>query len=891
MSNYNHQKIEKKWQKVWKQNKFKNWTAGNFSKKKKFYILDMFPYPSGDGLHVGHIEGYTATDIYSRYLRMNGFNVLHPMGFDAFGLPAENYAIKNKVHPTVVTQRNISHFKAQMEMMGLSYDWQRELQTCDPEYYKWTQWIVLQMFHHGLAYQSVRPINWCPSCKTGLANEDLENGRCERCGSEIERRPMRQWFLKITDYADRLLEDLEILNWPEGVKEMQKNWIGKSHGYEFEFVVQMDADDTPIKTDSNQRKSAFHQQKYASIRTFTTRLDTIFGATFLVLAPEHPLAENLATPEHKNRIFQYINQSKNKTDLVREVEKEKTGVFTGSYAINPANQKRIPVWVADYVMMGYGTGAVMGVPAHDERDFAFAKKFNLEIIEVISPDGKKHLLEEAFTDVDSGFLINSGPFDRMPPIPAQEKIANFINAQKTVHYKLEDWGFDRQRYWGEPMPLVFCNECKKRVENSKFQIPNDKQIENWKLKIGNLSFSLGEASNPGWIGLEEKDLPLKLPKVKYYEPTGTGESPLAGIESWVNVKCPNCGKPAKRETNTMPQWAGSCWYYLAFVLGDKKLKLKASRAKQFWDQKVLRYWLGGGVDFYVGGVEHATRHLIYARFWHKFLFDIGVLPDKEPFAKLVNQGMILGSDGQKMSKSLGNVVNPDEIIKKYGADCVRMYEMFMGPLEASKPWDINGIVGVYRFLNRVWQMSCEAWNVKRGAKNPKSEIRNPKSVIDKEATQNVQRLLHQTIKKVGEDILAMQFNTAVSSLMEFSNAFNEDKTKLSNKDKQKVISQLVLILLPFAPHLSSEIWSWQNKTAAELQKWPKYNPVWLKKQNYIYAVQVNGKVRDTLRVPVSLPQDEVVKKAKSSGKISKWLSGKKIKQTIFVKDRIINFVV
>ena len=878
MSGYNHQKIEKKWQKAWKQSKFRNWTAENFSRKKKFYILDMFPYPSGDGLHVGHIEGYTATDIYSRYLRMNGFNVLHPMGFDAFGLPAENYAIKNKVHPAVVTQKNINHFKAQMEMMGLSYDWQRELQTCDPEYYKWTQWIVLQMFHHGLAYQSVRPINWCPSCKTGLANEDLENGKCERCGSDIERRPMRQWFLKITDYADRLLEDLGALDWPEGVKEMQKNWIGKSHGYEFEFAV------------------PGHEEK---IRTFTTRLDTIFGVTFLVLAPEHSLAEKLTTEEHRNRILQYVSQSKNKTDLAREVEKEKTGVFTGSYAVNPANQKRIPVWVADYVMMGYGTGAIMGVPAHDERDFAFAKKFNLEIIEVISPDGKEHSLDEAFTDTETGFLINSGPFDRMSPMPAQEKIANFINAQKTVHYKLEDWGFDRQRYWGEPMPLVYCENCHNKLKSANYQLPSTNEIENvenWKLKIGNLSFSLGEATNPGWVGLKEKDLPLTLPKVKYYEPTDTGESPLANIESWVNVKCPNCGKLAKRETNTMPQWAGSCWYYLAFALGNKKLKLKATEAKRFWDQKVLKYWLGsrlaprnstprneGGVDFYVGGVEHATRHLIYARFWHKFLFDHGVLPGKEPFAKLVNQGMILGSDGEKMSKSRGNVVNPDEIIRKYGADSVRMYEMFMGPLETAKPWDTNGIVGVYRFLSRVHFLANEAYNKKQKGKLAKKS--------DPATTKKTKQLLHQTIKKVSEDILAMQFNTAVSSLMEFSNAFNEAKDKISNQDKQKLISQLVLILFPFAPHLSSEIWSWQNKAAAELQKWPKYNPALLRKQSSTYAVQVNGKVRDTLRVLASLSQDGVIKKARTSGKISKWLQGKKIKQTIFVKDRVINFVI
>ncbi|KKS06978.1 MAG: Leucine-tRNA ligase, partial [Parcubacteria group bacterium GW2011_GWB1_41_4] len=638
---YDHSKIEKKWQKIWQKNKFKSWQARNLSKKKKFYILDMFPYPSGDGLHVGHIEGYTATDIYSRYLRMNNYNVLHPMGFDAFGLPAENYAINNKVHPASVTEKNIKHFHEQMEMMGLSYDWSRDLETCDPEYYKWTQWIVLQMFHRGLAYQSTRPINWCPSCKTGLANEDLEDGKCERCKSDIIRQPMRQWFLKITDYADRLLEDLKDLDWPEGVKEMQKNWIGKSHGYEFDFSL------------------AGREEK---IGVFTTRLDTIFGATFLVLAPEYPLLENLTLPEYRSRVLQYIAQSKNKTDLARETEKEKTGVFTGSYAINPANQKRIPIWVADYVMMGYGTGAVMGVSAHDERDFTFAKKFGLEIIEVISPDGKGHILDEAYTDIDSGTLINSGPFDRTPSIPAQEKIANFIGAKKTIHYKLEDWGFDRQRYWGEPMPLIFCENCKKSVENSKPNPRNSKQISDKKFKIKNREYSLGEIINPGWVGLKEKDLPLTLPKVKYYEPTGTGESPLANIESWVKTKCPKCGFLARRETNTMPQWAGSCWYYLAFALGDKQLKLKGKDVKKFWNQKILKYWKE--VDFYVGGVEHATRHLIYARFWHKFLFDLGILSNKEPFAKLVNQGLILGPDGEKMSKSRGNVVNPDEIVEK-----------------------------------------------------------------------------------------------------------------------------------------------------------------------------------------------------------------------------------
>ncbi|KKT89181.1 MAG: Leucine-tRNA ligase [Parcubacteria group bacterium GW2011_GWC1_45_9] len=867
---YNHNQIEKKWQKAWKKKNFRLWQAENFSKKKKFYILDMFPYPSGDGLHVGHIEGYTATDIYSRFLRMQGLNVLHPMGWDAFGLPAENYAIKNKVHPLAITQKNINHFREQSETIGLSYDWTREVSTCDPEYYKWTQWIVLKMFEKGLAYQSIRPINWCPSCKTGLANEDLENGRCERCKSEIERRPMRQWFLKITDYADRLLQDLKPLNWPEGVKEMQKNWIGKSFGYEFEFA----SPGIPEK-----------------IKVFTTRLDTIFGVTFLVLAPEHPLVNKLTTAENRERVRQYVSQSKNKTELAREAEKEKTGVFTGSYVVNPANHKRVPVWVADYVMMTYGTGAVMGVPAHDERDFAFAKKFALEIIEVISPDGQEHLLDEAYTDVDDGVLIHSGPFDRTPPKLAQEKIANFMNAKKAVHYKLEDWGFDRQRYWGEPMPLVYCENCHNKLKNANYQLPITNEIskiENWKLKIGNLGFSLGEAMNPGWIGLKEKDLPLTLPKVKYYEPTGTGESPLANIESWVNVKCPNCGSKAKRETNTMPQWAGSCWYYLAFALGNKQIKLKASQAKKFWDRKILEYW--SPVDFYVGGVEHATRHLIYARFWHKFLFDLGVLPDVEPFAKLVNQGLISGSDGEKMSKSRGNVVNPDEIVKKFGADSVRIYEMFMGPLEAAKPWDTNGIVGIYRFLNRVWQTAI---NLQQKTYNKKQKTRSNQSTNkpDKEETNKIKRLLHQTIKKVTEDIKAMQFNTAISAQMEFLNGFIDAKTRLSEKDRKDFLSQFILLLYPFAPHLASEVWSFSNKTLIESGKWPKFDEALFKKQSFVYAIQVNGKIRDTLTAPLSMSQEEIVKKSSMSPKVSKWLQGKKLKQTIFVKDKIVNFVV
>ena len=891
MKKYDFARIEKKWQRAWEKSGFSSWRAKNSGTAKKMFILDMFPYPSGEGLHVGHLEGYTATDIYARFLRMNGWNVLHPMGWDAFGLPAENYAIQNKIHPNVAMKKNIARFKKQIQSVGLSYDWSRELATSDPAYYKWTQWMFLQMFHHGLAYESNEPINWCPLCKTTLANEDLENGRCERCKSLIERKPMRQWVLRITMYADRLLNDLKQLEWSESVKEMQRNWIGKSTGYEFSFRIKNSRETLPV---------------------FTTRLDTLYGVTFVVLAPEHPLVESITTPEQKEKVRLYMREGASKTDLDRAAEKEKTGVFSGAYAIHPITKQEIPIWIADYVLMDYAFGSVMGVPAHDERDFAFAHKYHLPIREVISPDGKSHEpLSSAYTDIATGMLIHSGPFDRLSVKQAAPKIAAFMSAQQAVKYKLQDWTFARQRYWGEPFPLVFCEQCKKRVENSKFRVPLlHSGLNCWKLparrslgaggKIGNLNFTLGEVMNPGWIGVPEEKLPVVLPNVTHYEPTGTGASPLASIDTWVSVKCPKCGGPAKRETDTMPQWAGSCWYYLGFILGQDKLKLSAKRAKLFWDQKVLKYWLttgrrdsgggglvhrsfsGGGVGFYVGGTEHATRHLIYARFWHKFLQDIGVVPNKEPFAKLVNQGMVLGSDGEKMSKSRGNVVNPDDIIKQYGADTLRMYEMFLGPLEASKPWDTNGIVGVHRFLSRVFSFAFE-----HASLAPKKRIAKSNAEIKKRA----HRLMHQTVKKVGDDISHMRFNTAISALMEFQNELLEYREHIAYTDMNKILNIFTLLLYPFAPHLASELWSMRNASRVEKQPWPKYNPAVLVRNTVTYVIQVSGKVRDTLTISVDAEQSEVIKQAQSCSKVSKWLETKKIKRVVFVKGKIVNFVV
>ena len=861
MAKYEPQKIERKWQEFWeKKGIFK---AKDFSDRPKIYILDMFPYPSGAGLHVGHPRGYIATDVIAHYMRMKGYNVLHPMGWDAFGLPAENYAIKTGIHPEISTKQNIARFKEQMKMIGLSYDWSREINTTDPEYYKWTQWIFLKFFHAGLVYNKTLPINWCPSCKTGLANEEVVGGKCERCGAEVTKKEIPQWVLKITAYAEKLLEGLDKLDWPEKIKEMQRNWIGKSEGAMIKFQI-----------------VNFKFQ----IEVFTTRADTIFGATFLVLAPEHPLVLEITTPEYKEKVEKYIEETKKKLDVERQEEKEKTGVFTGAYAINPATGKKIPIWVADYVLPYYGTGAIMAVPAHDQRDFEFAKKYGLPIIEVISQNSKlktqnhnsklKTKLEKAYEG--EGMLVNSGQFDGMPSQKAREEIVKWLKlkglAEFAINYKLRDWIFSRQRYWGEPIPLVFCPECKKRVENSNIQIPNSKQIPISKsqipnkFKIQNYEYSLGEILNPGWVAIPEEDLPLTLPKVEKYQPTGTGESPLAGIKEWVETKCPKCGAPARRETNTMPQWAGSCWYFIRYV--DPK------NSRTLADKKLMEYWLP--VDFYVGGAEHAVLHLLYARFWTKFLYDQEILPFDEPFLKLRNQGLILAPDGQKMSKSKGNVINPDDLVREYGADAFRLYEMFMGPFDQPIAWDPKGILGTKRFLQRVWQIFQKF-------KTQKSKL--------KTTTQNLKlkRKLHQTIKKVTEDIEAMKFNTAIASMMEFINELQNSNCKLQNEDFKKFL----IILAPFAPHFAEELYHQIEKTDKSIfeEKWPEYDKNLIEEEMITLIVQINGKVRDQIQVKKGISEKEAKEKALQSEKVQRWLKGKEIKKVIFVKDRLVNFVV
>ncbi len=797
---YPFKKIEKKWQKIWKKNKYKNWKAKDF-KGKKIYILDMFPYPSGEGLHVGHVEGYTATDILARYYRMKGYNVLHPMGWDAFGLPAENYALKMKKNPMTFVPKNIKRYKNQMEMIGLSYDWDREINTTDPNYYKWTQWMFLKMYEKGLVYQKTAPINFCPSCKTGLANEEVIGGRCERCGSITEVKYLNQWHIKITAYADRLLEDLDELDWPENVKEMQRNWIGKSEGYEVTFKI------------AGEEKE---------IIIFTTRLDTIFGATFVVLAPEHPLSAKIPEEEYVSNVESYIENSLKRPERERKIEEEMSGVFTGRYAIHPITGERIPIWVSDYVLYYYGTGAIMGVPAHDSRDYRFAKKFGLKIISVVSPNKNEEPQNLPFEDY--GYLINSFDYNGLDSKTAIEEIGKYLEekglAKKAVYYKLRDWVFSRQRYWGEPIPLIKCPKC-------------------------------------GIVPVPEKDLPLKLPKVKSYEPTGTGESPLKNITKWVKTKCPKCKSDAERETHTMPQWAGSCWYYLRYI--DPK------NNKKFAGFQKLKYWLP--VDIYVGGVEHAVLHLLYARFWHKFLYDLNLVPTKEPFMKLVNQGIILGPDHEKMSKSRGNVINPDEVIEKYGADTLRMYEMFMGPLEAVKPWDTKGIIGIFRFLNKVWEYNKKVRKSKKKKEDTKINIE-----------------LNKTIKKVTEDIEAMKFNTAISSMMEFLNyVWDKEVTKTTWLN-------FIKILFPFAPHITQEIWSQYKKGFLDKEAWPKYDEKLLKEKEKLIIIQINGKKRDEMSVDVSASLEEIQKEALERTKVKKFLENKKVHKIIFVQDKILNIV-
>ncbi len=1197
MKDYDHKKIESKWQKIWEKKKI--YKTKDFA-SSKYYVLDMFPYPSGEGLHVGHPKGYIATDVISRFQRMNGKSVLHPMGFDAFGLPAENYAIKTKTNPEIAVKKNVARYKKQLEILGLDYDWSREINTTDPKYYKWTQWIFLQMFKKGLAYQSYEPINWCPSCKTGLANEDVEDGKCERCGTAIEKKPMRQWVLKITDYADRLLKDLDaedyvmpkivdetnphqpgkplvkryvahaivfdpktkkyliirnkkhgwdtviiggieegesavetairevreetgyvdiefkrllggqteghyytkhkgenriavaqgvyfelksdkrvpiadgedkddeilwvdekdfvpgkmvnsellvwlerikdpkkgfpkpLLEWPENIKEAQRNWIGRSEGALIKFKVAASSPQTrggaealrgggELKINTSPFNSPSTEgERGEALEVFTTRADTFFGVTYVVLAPEHSLIFNLKSLiSNWNEVDQYIKKSKQKTEIERTAEDKdtstgsvqaKTGVeIKGIKAINPANGEEVPVFVADYVLGDYGTGAVMAVPAHDERDFAFAKKYNLPIKNVVAPifvwegdkgawrknepevlrptvacfikhwseekylflrkkedsdagrgavvavaggidegenlaeAGGREILEEtgyrnakfikklgtpiyfrfystnsqqnriaelhpvyfelkngekeeisereknlhdsiwltednlkeffetrpfspifwkrlkgeAEVFVDSGILVNSGKFDGMKSEEAVKKITEEVGGRMVTKYKLRDWVFSRQRYWGEPIPLVFCENCKKRVEDSSSLDPNPYNL------------------NSGWVSVPEKDLPVKLPKVKNYEPTGTGESPLASIAKWVNVKCPKCKGKAKRETNTMPQWAGSSWYYLRYE--DPK------NNKKLVDPKKEKYW--SPVDFYVGGAEHATRHLIYARFWHKFLYDIGAVGTIEPFRKLQSVGLIMGSDGRKMSKRFGNVINPDDIVEKVGADSLRVYEMFMGPFDQTIAWSLDGVAGTRRFLEKVWRLK-EKFQIR----NPKSETKpeNSKSQIqNEEQNPKLEILLNQTIKKVGEDIEGMRFNTAVSQMMILANAFEKEE-----EIPQKFYEKFLRILAPFAPHITEELWNQLGyKKSIHLEPWPEYDVSKLQSDTIRIMVQVNGKVRDSFSAERGIGEEDAKKQALNSPNAKKWIDGKEIKKTIYIKDKLVSFVI
>ena len=799
---YNHKVVEKKWQKVWDDNKA--FAATDDYSKPKYYALVEFPYPSGQGLHVGHPRPYTALDIVARKRRMQGYNVLYPMGWDAFGLPTENYAIKNKIHPKEVTKNNVARFKAQLHSLGYSFDWDREINTTDPEYYKWTQWIFLKLFKAGLAYKKEMPINWCTSCKVGLANEEVVNGVCERCGAPVVRKVKSEWMLKITEYADKLIEGLDTVDYIERVKVSQKNWIGRSTGAEVDFQI---------------------KGKEDKLRIYTTRCDTLFGATYMVVSPEHPLLDKYKD-EIKNwsEIESYREQAARKSDFERsELAKDKTGVaIDGLVAINPVNEKEIPIWISDYVLMSYGTGAIMAVPAHDERDWEFAKKFNLPLIQVVAKDGEEvDINEAAFTDVATGVLINSGFLNGLQVKDAKEKMIEFLEEKKIgkakVNYKLRDWVFSRQRYWGEPIPIIHCDKC-------------------------------------GYVPLDESELPLMLPEVESYMPTDNGESPLAAMTDWVNVKCPCCGGPAKRETDTMPQWAGSSWYFLRYT-DPKNTEALASK-------EALKYWLP--VDWYNGGMEHTTLHLLYSRFWHKFLYDQGVVPTPEPYQKRTSHGMILGENGEKMSKSRGNVVNPDDIVNAYGADTLRTYEMFIGAFDLAASWSDDGVKGCRRFLERVWKLQ---------------DI-----VVDGDAySKDMETKMHQTIKKVSTDFENLKYNTAIAAMMALVNDFY--KKNAVTKGEMKT---LLTLLNPVAPHITEEMWSILGYDGYLYQaSWPTFDEAKTVESTVEIAVQINGKMKATLSINKADPKDDVIAKAKEA--IADKLTGNIVKE-IYVPGRIVNIV-
>jgi leucyl-tRNA synthetase len=844
---YNFRRIEQKWQEYWQEHK--TFQAKDCdSSRPKYYVLDMFPYPSGQGLHVGHPEGYTASDIVARYKRMKGYNVLHPFGWDAFGLPAEQHAIQTGTDPALTTAKNIANMRRQTKSLGFSYDWDREIATTDPEYYKWTQWIFLKFFNsyfderqqkarpieqlpipqglseqerqqfiddHRLAYQADVPVNWCPALGTVLANEEVVGGVSERGGHPVIRRPMRQWMLRITKYANRLQDDLAEVDWPESIKKLQIDWIGKSIGAEVCFKVDG------------------HDQ---DLWVFTTRPDTLFGATYMVIAPEHPFVDVITAPTQKAAVKEYCEAAARKSDLDRtDLAKEKTGIFTGAYALNPVNNEKIPIWISDYVLISYGTGAIMAVPAHDDRDYEFAKKFGLPILQVVEPpdpQDAERVRRDELCFTGNGKAINSGPFNGLSTPEFKEKITAWLaergQGKKAVNYKLRDWLFSRQRYWGEPFPILHTEDG--RV-----------------------------------IGLSEEELPLRLPEVVDYRPPGTGESPLAKVTDWGNVTLSD-GTKAKRETNTMPQWAGSCWYYLRY--------LDPRNAERGWDPAKEEYWMP--VDLYIGGAEHAVLHLLYARFWHKFLFDLGYVSTKEPFRKLINQGMILGEDGQKMSKSRGNVVNPDEVVAECGADSMRLYEMFMGPLEAMKPWSMQGVQGVSRFLQKTWRLVVDEDS---GGLVP--------ALREAEPDEETVRLLHQTIHKVGGDIETFGFNTAISAMMIFANHLARLEVR-----PRSIVEPFVLLLSPFAPHIAEELWQrLGHPESLAYETWPKYEPELAQEKQIEMPVQINGKVRDRILIPVDLDEEQIKAKALASERIVATLAGKTPRKVLVIKGKMVSIVV
>lgn len=799
---YNHKVVEKKWQKVWDDEKA--FAATNDYSKPKYYALVEFPYPSGQGLHVGHPRPYTALDIVARKRRMQGYNVLYPMGWDAFGLPTENYAIKNKIHPKIVTENNVKHFKEQLHSLGYSFDWDREINTTDPNYYKWTQWIFLKLFKAGLAYKKEMPINWCTSCKVGLANEEVVNGVCERCGAPVVRKVKSEWMLKITEYADKLIEGLNDVDYIERVKVSQKNWIGRSTGAEVDFQIK----DTEDK-----------------LRIYTTRCDTLFGVTYMVVSPEHPYLDKYKDQiKNWDEILAYREQASRKSDFERaELAKDKTGVaIDGLTAINPVNGKEVPIWVSDYVLMSYGTGAIMAVPAHDERDWEFAKKFNLPIIQVVAKNGEEvDVNEAAFTDVATGVLINSDFLNGLEVKDAKEKMISFLEekgiGEAKTNYKLRDWVFSRQRYWGEPIPIVHCDKC-------------------------------------GYVPIDESELPLLLPEVESYMPTDNGESPLAAMTDWVNTTCPCCGGPAKRETDTMPQWAGSSWYFLRYTDPHNDKALASPEA--------LKYWLP--VDWYNGGMEHTTLHLLYSRFWHKFLYDQGVVPTPEPYQKRTSHGMILGENGEKMSKSRGNVVNPDDIVNEYGADTLRTYEMFIGAFDLAASWSEDGVKGCRRFLDRVWKLQ---------------DLMTEEDGYSKD----LETKMHQTIKKVSNDFENLKYNTAIAAMMAILNDFYK-KGSITKGE----LKTLIILLNPVAPHITEEMWQAIGCEGRVYQQtWPEYDEAKTVESSVEIAVQINGKVKGTLGIQKDDPKDEVIAKAKEV--IADKLTGNIVKE-IYVPGRLVNIV-